>query len=142
MPAYVVYADGSCLGNPGPGAAAVVICDEAHCVLKEFARKFTHTTNNRMELTAAIAALQALPDGEITLIMDSQYVLRGITGWIVNWKRRGWLTANKTPVENRDLWEQLDALTHGRTIRWEYVKGHSGTAHDRVDALAQATARS
>ena len=141
MPAYIIYADGSCLGNPGPGAAAVVICDHAHCVIKEFAKRYEHTTNNRMELSAAIAALRAVQEGEITMMMDSQYVINGITSWIVNWKKRGWLKADKNPVENRDLWEELDMLTRGRKIHWKYIKGHSGTAHDRVDALAQATAR-
>jgi len=142
MSSYIIYADGSCLGNPGPGAAAVVICDHNHCVIREFATKYAHTTNNRMELSAAIAALKAIDEGEITMMMDSQYVIRGITSWIINWKKKGWVTASKSPVENRDLWEELDALTRGRKIAWQYIKGHAGTAHDRVDALAQATARS
>ena len=102
MQTYHVYTDGSCKRNPGPGAAAIVITTPEGTVVKEFVKAFTQTTNNRMELTAAISALKALPQGKLIIYTDSQYTYLGITSWVKNWKRKGWVTAQKKPVENQE----------------------------------------
>ena len=135
-----VFTDGACLGNPGPGGWGVLIIDSDG--RRELNGGEADTTNNRMEMLAAIRALEATADAaSITLFTDSQYVKNGITSWIKGWKRNGWKNASKQPVKNRDLWEQLDALTQGRVIEWKWVKGHSGhPENERVDELARAGA--
>ncbi|WDI31412.1 ribonuclease HI [Hyphococcus flavus] len=136
-----VFTDGACLGNPGPGGWGVLIVDakEEH----ELSGGEENTTNNRMELLAAIQALEATSaDRPIILHTDSQYVKNGITTWIHGWKRNGWKTSAKKPVKNRDLWETLDALIQNREIDWRWVKGHAGHAgNERADTLASTAAQ-
>ncbi len=131
-----VYADGACKGNPGPGGWGVLILTEDGEV--ELFGGERATTNNRMELTAAIKAIEALPEGTTAeLWTDSQYVQKGISEWIKGWKRNGWRTACKTPVKNAELWMLLDELSSKRVIKWNWVKGHAGHEHnERVDGLA------
>ena len=131
-----VFTDGACRGNPGPGGWGVLLRYGQH--EKELWGGETQTTNNRMELTAAIRALQALTKpSDVVLTTDSEYVRQGITNWISGWRARGWKTAQKKPVKNQDLWQLLDELTSKHTIQWEWVKGHSGhEENERVDALA------
>jgi ribonuclease HI len=130
------YADGACRGNPGPGGWGVLLRDEGR--ERELHGGEPATTNNRMELTAVIRALEATaPQRPLRLYTDSQYVQKGITEWIHDWKRRGWRTADRKPVKNRDLWERLDALAHGRPLEWHWVRGHAGhEGNERADALA------
>ena len=138
MSAVRIYTDGACRGNPGPGGwAALLMTPERE---KELSGFEAHTTNNRMELLAAIRALEALKQPcEVALYTDSQYVKNGITTWIVDWKLRNWRTADKKPVKNVDLWQQLDALVAGHRIDWHWVKGHAGDeGNERVDRLANA----
>lgn len=133
-----IYTDGACRGNPGPGGWAATLELGAH--FRELSGAEAETTNNRMELTAVIRALEALTrSSSIRIHTDSEYVRKGITEWIGNWKARNWKTADKKPVKNRDLWEQLDALAQGHDIEWRWVKGHSGVpGNERVDQLANA----
>ena len=141
---YIVYADGSCLRNPGPGAAALVVTAPDGSILHEFVKAFPQTTNNRMELIAVIGALKALPQCHMTVITDSQYVVKGVTEWMPGWKRRGWVNSQKKPVENQDLWKELDALIadHQGALQWKWVRGHAGTpGNERADELAQQAAR-
>ena len=138
MSAVRIYTDGACRGNPGPGGwAALLMTPERE---KELSGFEAHTTNNRMELLAAIRALEALKQPcEVALYTDSQYVKNGITTWIVDWKRRNWRTADKKPVKNVDLWQQLEALVTGHRIDWHWVRGHAGDeSNERVDRLANA----
>ncbi len=131
-----VFTDGACRGNPGPGGwGALLRCNDSE---KELHGAERATTNNRMELMAAIQALESLKRPcEVTLTTDSQYVRKGITEWIDNWKRRGWKTADKKPVKNQDLWQRLEQATHKHKIHWKWIKGHSGHAeNERADALA------
>jgi ribonuclease HI len=133
-----IYTDGACRGNPGPGGwAALLIMGENH---KELNGAEGLTTNNRMELTAVIRALQALKRPvQACIYTDSEYVRRGITEWVQGWKQRGWRTADKKPVKNQDLWQQLDELAAGHRLEWRWVKGHSGVpGNERVDHLANA----
>ena len=133
-----IYTDGACRGNPGPGGwAALLIMGENQ---KELNGAEGLTTNNRMELTAVIRALQALKRPvEGRVYTDSEYVRRGITEWVPAWKQRGWRTADKKPVKNQDLWQQLDALAARHQLEWRWVKGHSGVpGNERVDHLANA----
>ncbi|MBI1788779.1 MAG: ribonuclease HI [Acidobacteria bacterium] len=133
--------DGSCLGNPGPGGwAAILRFGERQ---REIYGHAPHTTNNRMELTAAIRGLAALKEVcEVEIVTDSEYVKNGITKWVEGWKRRGWLTAGKTPVVNRDLWEELDGLVQKHKATWSWTKGHASHAdNNRCDELAQRAAR-
>jgi len=135
-----IHTDGSCLGNPGPGGwAALLRYGEKE---REVVGGEAQTTNNRMELMAAIAALEVLTEGcEITLHIDSQYVRQGITEWMPGWVRRGWKTAGGDPVKNRDLWERLHAATGRHKIDWKWVKGHNGDPdNERVDVLARNAA--
>jgi ribonuclease HI len=135
-----IHTDGSCLGNPGPGGwAALLRYGEKE---REVVGGEAQTTNNRMELMAAIAALEVLTEGcEVTLHIDSQYVRQGITEWMPGWVRRGWKTAGGDPVKNRDLWERLHAATARHKIDWKWVKGHSGDPdNERVDVLARNAA--
>lgn len=131
-----IFTDGACRGNPGPGGWGVLL--RYNSAEKELSGSEEDTTNNRMELTAAIKALEALNKRcHVVLTTDSQYVMQGINEWLDGWKRRNWRTANKRPVKNVDLWQQLDALTAKHDIDWQWVRGHSGhTENDRVDQLA------
>ncbi len=131
-----IFTDGACRGNPGPGGwGAVLIYSDKQ---KELYGSERETTNNRMELMAAIQALEALKGARsVTLTTDSEYVKKGITEWLENWKRRGWKTAAKKPVKNTDLWKRLEAVTHNHDIRWHWVRGHSGhPENERADQLA------
>ena len=132
----VIHADGACRGNPGPGGWGVLLsCNGTH---KELSGAEPATTNNRMELTAAIMGLGALKrPTRVTVQSDSQYVIKGITEWLPAWKARGWRTADRKPVKNQDLWERLDQVAGTHTIDWVWVKGHSGDpGNERVDELA------
>ena len=131
-----IYTDGACKGNPGPGGWGALLRYGAH--EKELFGGEPATTNNRMELTAVIRALQALNrPSRVTIHTDSQYVQKGISEWIRGWKARGWLTADRKPVKNVDLWQALDALTTRHTITWRWVRGHAGHVdNERADALA------
>jgi ribonuclease HI len=130
------FTDGACRGNPGPGGWGVVLRYQDK--EKELYGNQAHTTNNRMELTAAIEALEALKQPcEVIITTDSQYVKNGINQWISNWKKRGWKTADKKPVKNIDLWQQLDELVSRHQVKWQWVRGHSGhPENERADALA------
>ena len=131
-----VYADGACKGNPGPGGWGVLIRMGQHS--KELFGGEIMTTNNRMELTAVIRALEALKRScQLKVYTDSVYVQKGMTEWIVGWKARGWRTSDKKPVKNDDLWQQLDELAQAHEIEWIWVKGHAGhEGNERADALA------
>lgn len=131
-----IYTDGACKGNPGPGGWGALLQFDGR--EKELCGGEPATTNNRMELTAVIRALEALRRHcEIDLYTDSQYVQKGISEWVASWKRRGWKTADKKPVKNVDLWLELDRLAGGHDIRWHWVRGHAGHAeNERADQLA------
>ena len=135
-----VHTDGACLGNPGPGGWGALL--RWREVERELSGGEPDTTNNRMELMAAIAALEALREPcDVILTTDSQYVRQGILDWLANWIRRGWKTAGGDPVKNRDLWERLQAASAPHTIDWRWVKGHSGhPENERVDVLARTAA--
>ena len=132
----IIYTDGACRGNPGPGGWGALLQAGPH--EKALCGGEAHTTNNRMELTAVIRALQALKrPSAVQIHTDSQYVQKGISEWIHNWKRRGWLTANKQPVKNVDLWQLLDERSSAHEIDWRWVKGHAGhPGNERADQLA------
>ncbi|MCL4781160.1 MAG: ribonuclease HI [Gammaproteobacteria bacterium] len=131
-----IYTDGACRGNPGPGGWGVLL--RARDRERELCGGELHTTNNRMELTAAIEALAALSRPcEVALYTDSEYVRRGISEWLERWKRSGWRTADRKPVKNEDLWRRLDAIAATHRIEWHWVKGHAGHPdNERADALA------
>jgi len=135
-----IHTDGACLGIPGPGGWAALL--RWHGIERELAGGEADTTNNRMELMAAIAALEALKEPcDATLHTDSQYVRKGITEWMANWLRRGWKTAGGEQVRNRDLWERLHAANARHEVEWRWVKGHAGDPdNERVDELARAEA--
>lgn len=139
-PNVLIYTDGACKGNPGPGGWGVWL--RSGCHEKELFGGQTLTTNQRMELSAAIEALTALTKPcSVVLYTDSKYVIEGITAWIVGWKRNGWKTSAKTPVKNADLWQALDAAVARHEVEWRWVKGHSGDlGNERADALANAGA--
>ncbi len=132
----LIYADGACKGNPGKGGWGAWLRQGEN--ERELWGGERLTTNNRMELTAVIRALTVLKrPGDVRVVTDSQYVRQGITVWIHGWKQRGWKTADKKPVKNVDLWQQLDALAQTHQVTWEWVKGHSGDpGNERADALA------
>ncbi len=137
MKRVIIHTDGACKGNPGPGAYAAVLVSGKH--RKELAAGYQITTNNRMELRAAIAALEVLSEPcEVELHSDSKYLIEAVTRkWLDSWRRRGWLTADKKPVKNQDLWELLVAAMAPHRIRWQWVKGHAGNAeNERCDQLA------
>ena len=140
-PHVIIHTDGACSGNPGPGGCGAILTFGD--VEKELFGGEAHTTNNRMELMAAISALEALKKPcTVDLHTDSQYVQQGISAWIHNWKRNGWRTADKKPVKNADLWQRLDAAIERHNVRWHWVKGHAGHAlNERADALARAAHR-
>lgn len=136
-PAVVIYTDGACSGNPGPGGWGAVLMSGTH--RKELSGSEPTTTNNRMELMGAIAALEALKHAStVELHTDSAYLKNGITGWIHGWKRNGWRTADKKPVKNAELWQRLEAATQRHVIEWRWVKGHAGDVeNERADELAR-----
>ena len=142
MEYIIVYTDGGCSGNPGPGGWACVILAGKEEISLSGGEKFT--TNNKMELTAAIQALTLIKQNnsfagnKVILNSDSQYVKNGITKWIINWKARGWKTAEKKDVKNKELWVQLDALNNSLNVEWNWVKGHAGIQYNEVcDSLCQ-----
>jgi len=132
----IIYADGACKGNPGPGGWGAWLA--FHGKEKEFFGGELLTTNNRMELTAVIRAIEALKRPcKVKIYTDSVYVQKGITEWVKSWKQRGWLTSDKKPVKNADLWKALDVLAQQHQIQWLWVKGHAGdVGNERADALA------
>ena len=133
-----VHTDGACLGNPGPGGWAALLRYGAH--EREIAGAEADTTNNRMELMAAISALETLTrPSALTITTDSAYVKNGVTGWIHGWKRNGWKTADRKPVKNVDLWQRLDAAQARHKVTWAWIKGHAGhPENERADELARA----
>ncbi|MBR1911359.1 MAG: ribonuclease HI [Treponema sp.] len=142
MSNIVIYTDGGCHGNPGPGGWGAVIIDGND--LHQLSGGEKNTTNNRMELMAAIQSLKAVissenwKQAEVNVFSDSQYVKNGITTWIKNWKKNGWKTAAKKPVLNKDLWMQLDELYNSLNVNWQWVKGHSGVTYNEMcDQLCQ-----
>lgn len=141
LKAATLTTDGACIGNPGPGGWACVLRHQHH--KKELHGSEPRTTNNRMELTAVIQGLRALKEPcRVTVFTDSQYVKNGITSWIHDWKRRGWITKAKTPVLNQELWMALDEEVGRHEVHWEWVKGHAGHADNiRCDELAARAAR-
>ncbi len=143
MPELYAYTDGACSGNPGPGGwGALMRAMDGDTIVKE--RELNggaaETTNNRMELVAAISALDALErPSRLTIVTDSAYVKNGITGWLHGWKRNGWKTSTKKPVKNVDLWQRLDAAQSRHEVTWEWIKGHAGhEGNERADELARA----
>jgi ribonuclease HI len=140
MKTVEIHTDGACLGNPGPGGWGALL--RHGDTERELAGGEADTTNNRMELLAAIMALEALKTPcEVVLSTDSQYVQKGIGEWLPNWIRRGWKTAGGDPVKNRDLWERLQAAAKPHKVKWKWVKGHAGhVENERVDQLARAAA--
>ena len=143
MAELFAYTDGACSGNPGPGGWGVLLLAmQGETVLKERCLQGgeADTTNNRMELLAAINALETLEKpSSLTVVTDSAYVKNGVTGWIFGWKRNGWKTANKKPVKNVDLWHRIDAAQERHDVTWKWIKGHAGHAeNERADELARA----
>lgn len=136
-PQVVIHTDGACSGNPGPGGWGAIL--QSGGKTRELKGGELATTNNRMELMAAIQALEALTrDCKVELHTDSTYVMKGISEWIHNWKRRGWMTADKKPVKNDDLWKRLDAARLRHQVDWRWVKGHAGhELNERADQLAR-----
>ncbi|RYB06387.1 ribonuclease HI [Lichenibacterium ramalinae] len=132
-----IWTDGACSGNPGPGGWGAIL--RLAGADRELNGGEAATTNNRMELTAAISALRTLDEpSDVDIHTDSQYVRGGITGWMAGWKRNGWRTADRKPVKNIELWQQLDAAAARHTIRWHWVKGHAGhPENERADELAR-----
>ena len=133
-----IYTDGACSGNPGiDGWGVVIIINDTNTI--NLSGGLSHTTNNQMELTAAINALQYFKTlKQINLITDSKYVMNGIESWIINWKKNGWKTATKKLVKNKELWEKLDLQISRHTIQWQWVKGHAGNKHNEIaDKLAR-----
>lgn len=137
LPHVIIHTDGACSGNPGPGGWAAILSFGDH--EKELKGAEAHTTNNRMELMAAIAALEALKKPcRVDLHTDSQYVQNGISSWIFGWKRNGWKTSDKKPVKNVDLWQRLDEAMARHEVKWHWVKGHVGhELNERADQLAR-----
>ena len=135
-PQVTIFTDGACKGNPGPGGWGAILMSNGH--EKELYGYEPQTTNNRMEMMGAIAALEALKKPcDVSMNVDSQYVLQGMTEWIRGWKARGWKTADKKPVKNDDLWKRLDAACAPHKIKWTWVKGHAGHEfNERADQLA------
>ena len=134
---YIIYTDGACSGNPGPGGWGAVIFDENKKQIN-ISGKEAATTNNRMEMIAVIEALKLIKtDCEISLYTDSKYVMDGVNKWLSGWKQKGWKTSNKKPVKNQDLWESIDEYITKHNIKWHWVKGHSGNpGNELADELA------
>ena len=142
MAELFAYTDGACSGNPGPGGWGVLLhAKQGNTIVKErcLSGGEADTTNNRMELMAAIAALETLDRAStLTIVTDSNYVKNGVTGWIFGWKKNGWKTASRKPVKNTDLWQRLDAAQARHTVTWQWIKGHAGHAeNERADELAR-----
>lgn len=143
MEDIVVYTDGGCHGNPGPGGWGIVVIADG--VAKQLSGGEKFTTNNKMELTATIAALSVIKNTpsfagrKVVVNIDSQYVKNGITTWIHSWKKKGWITADKKPVKNQELWIQLDNLNSSMEVTWNWVKGHAGVEYNEIcDQLCQS----
>ena len=143
MEDIVVYTDGGCHGNPGPGGWGIVVIADG--VAKQLSGGEKFTTNNKMELTAAIASLSVIKNTpsfagrKVVVNIDSQYVKNGITTWIHSWKKKGWITADKKPVKNQELWIQLDNLNSSMEVTWNWVKGHAGVEYNEIcDQLCQS----
>ncbi len=136
MKQVTIYTDGACRGNPGPGGWGVVLVEEGK--RRELMGAHPQTTNNRMEMLAAIEALSALGEPcQAELVTDSRYLMDGLNSWMPNWKKKNWKTANGKPVKNQDLWQRLDALAARHQVHWTWVRGHTGDAgNERADALA------
>ncbi|MEE8210843.1 MAG: ribonuclease HI [Acidiferrobacterales bacterium] len=136
MDRVVVHTDGACRGNPGPGGWGAILASNGH--EKELYGAERDTTNNRMELMAAIRAIEALKRPcDVTLTTDSEYLKKGVTQWLAQWKRRGWKTADKKPVKNIDLWQRLEQAIDGHQLHWKWIRGHSGhPENERADQLA------
>ncbi len=136
MKHVTIHTDGGCEPNPGPGGWAAVLEMDGH--IRELSGGAPATTNNRMEMQAAIEALRVLPErSKVELFTDSQYLRKGVCEWLKGWKARGWKTATREPVKNQDLWQQLDSLVAGHTISWRWLKGHAGHKfNERCDVLA------
>ena len=134
---YVIYTDGACSGNPGPGGWGAVILDEEKNEIN-ISGKEKATTNNRMELMAPIMALRKIKKfSEIIIYTDSSYLKNGITTWIKNWEKNGWMSANKKPIKNKDLWVTLNTLSKDRVVDWKWVKAHAGNKYNEIaDRLA------
>ena len=134
---YTIYTDGACSGNPGPGGWGVVIFDSNN-KQKNISGSEKNTTNNRMELSAAIMALKKIKtNSEVTIYTDSTYVKNGITEWVLKWKENGWKNSNKEPVKNKDLWKKLDNLCAQNVVNWKWVKGHASNKYNNLaDELA------
>jgi len=141
MNEVVIYTDGSCSGNPGPGGYAAIV--DANGERRELTGGERHTTNNRMELLAVIRGLASLDEpSSVRVVTDSQYVTKGMKSWIHGWRRKGWKTTSGAPVKNRDLWEELDRLASPHRMSWEWVRGHDGhPENERADALAREAIR-
>jgi ribonuclease HI len=137
MKEVVLYTDGACEGNPGPGGYAALIDEDGR--RREIKGGEAQTTNNRMELTAVIRGLETLAEpSRVRVVTDSQYVVKGMTEWIHTWQRQGWKTAAREPVKNRELWEKLLALSRRHQISWEWIRGHNGhPENERADFLAR-----
>lgn len=135
----IIFTDGSSRGNPGPGGWGAIVSDGTH--VQEIGGRESQTTNNRMELSAAIEALKIAPTEPITILSDSEYVIKGITEWIEGWIQKGWKNSQKKPVLNQDLWEKLYEVTRDKDITWKYVRGHVGTpGNERCDVIATSFA--
>ena len=142
LPHVVIFTDGACSGNPGPGGWAAILVSGSH--RREMSGYEPQTTNNRMELRGAVEGLRVLDDegAEVDLTTDSQYVRTGMAEWLARWKRNGWRTADKKPVKNMDLWQELDALAQRHVVRWHWVRGHAGhPENERCDELANEAIR-
>lgn len=139
-----IYSDGSSLGNPGPGGYGVILRYPEKDYEKEFSEGFNLTTNNRMELRGVITGLSKLKEPcDVLIITDSQYVIKGFTEWLPGWIKKGWKTSSKSPVENRDLWQELLTQANRHEITWHWIKGHNGHAYnERCDELARKAASS
>ena len=138
----VVYADGACSGNPGPGGWGVILKHVSTGKTGELSGSDKQTTNNRMELTAVIRGLEAIKDqSKVTVVTDSQYVVKGMTEWIENWMAKNWRTANKKPVKNVELWQRLIEISKKHEVLWQWIEGHAGhPENERCDQLAAAAA--
>ncbi len=138
-PDYIIYTDGACLGNPGPGGWATIIFDKKNEQKIQRVGSESTTTNNRMELTAIIESLKSIPlQSNLVVFTDSKYVINGIESWIIQWKKNNWLGSNKKKVKNKDLWILLDDLSKDFKIKWNWIKGHSGNQfNEEVDKLAR-----
>ncbi|WP_205699681.1 ribonuclease HI [Conexibacter sp. SYSU D00693] len=139
----LVWTDGACQGNPGPGGWAALVCEDGDGAPVELSGGLAHTTNNVMEMTAALEGLRALPDGSLACVVtDSRYLHDGMTSWMAGWKKRGWKTAGGDPVKNQELWQALEAeCTRHASVRWHWVRGHVGNElNERADVLAVAAA--